>query len=221
MSQALTIDFVSDVMCPWCVFGLRSLLQALKQLDGEVSATIRFRPFELAPEMPAEGEEIIPHLMAKYGISEEQVRQNQAHITERGRELGFRFDFQAGSRKWNTFDTHRLLHWAGEQGADYQLALKQALFDAYFTHNLNPSDRTLLCELAARVGLDPEEAAQVYDSGRYADAVRAEEQLWQQRGISSVPAVVFNERYLVSGGQPVETFMQVMREMEREMAAQG
>lgn len=216
MPQSLTIDFVSDVMCPWCAVGLHSLLQALEQQDGEISATIRFHPFELAPEMPAEGEKTVPHLMAKYGISEEQVRQSQAQITERGRELGFRFDFQAESRKWNTFDTHRLLHWAGEQGADEQLALKRALFDAYFTHNLNPSDKTLLCELAAQVGLDPEAAAEVYDSGRFADEVRAEEQLWQQRGISSVPAVVFNERYLVSGGQPVETFIQVMREMAAE-----
>jgi len=217
MPQSLTIDFVSDVMCPWCVIGLRSLLQALEQLDGEVSATIRFRPFELAPEMPAEGEEVIPHLMTKYGISEEQVRQNQAHVTELGRALGFRFDFQTHSRKWNTFDTHRLLHWAGEQGADYQLALKQALFEAYFTRNLNPSDRSLLCELAARVGLDPEEAAAVYDSGRYTDEVRAEEVLWRQRDITSVPAVVFNERYLVSGGQPVETFVQVMQEVAAEI----
>lgn len=216
MNQPLTIDFVSDVMCPWCAVGLHSLLQALEQLEGEVSATLRFHPFELAPEMPAEGEKTVPHLMAKYGISEEQVLQNQAHITERGEELGFRFDFRADSRKWNTFDTHRLLHWAGEQGAEYQLALKQALFEAYFSHNLNPADRTLLCDLAGRVGLDPEDAARVYDSGRYAEEVRAEEQLWQQRGISSVPAVVFNERYLVSGGQPVETFIQVMREMAAE-----
>lgn len=216
MNQSLTIDFVSDVMCPWCAVGLHSLLQALEQLEGEVSATLRFHPFELAPEMPAEGEKTVPHLMAKYGISEEQVLQNQAHITERGEELGFRFDFRADSRKWNTFDTHRLLHWAGEQGAEYQLALKQALFEAYFSHNLNPADRTLLCDLAGRVGLDPEDAARVYDSGRYAEEVRAEEQLWQQRGISSVPAVVFNERYLVSGGQPVETFIQVMREMAAE-----
>lgn len=213
MSQPLTIDFVSDVMCPWCAVGLHSLLQALEQLEGEVSTTLRFHPFELAPEMPAEGEKTVPHLMAKYGISEEQVLQNQAHITARGEELGFRFDFRADSRKWNTFDTHRLLHWAGEQGAEYQLALKQALFKAYFSHNLNPADKTLLCDLAARVGLDPEDAARVYDSGRYAKEVRAEEQLWQQRGISSVPAVVFNARYLVSGGQPVDTFVQVMREM--------
>jgi len=153
MTRSLTIDFVSDVMCPWCVIGLHSLLQALEKLDGEVSATIRFRPFELAPDMPAEGEEVIPHLMAKYGISAEQVRQNQARVTELGKAVGFRFNFQTDSRKWNTFDPHRLLHWAGEQSADYQLALKQALFDAYFTQNLNPSDRSLLCELAMRCAL--------------------------------------------------------------------
>ncbi len=213
MTQPLKIDFVSDVMCPWCAIGLHSLLQALERLGDEVDATIHFRPFELTPEMAAEGERVIPYLSAKYGISAEQVAQNQAQITARGAELGFRFDFRSDSRKWNTFNTHRLLHWAGEQSADAQLALKRALFAAYFTDNRNPSDPDLMCELAQQVGLNAGEAAEVLASGRYAAEVRAEEQLWQQRGVSSVPCIVFNERYAVSGGQPVETFMQAIREV--------
>ncbi|TCK05668.1 DsbA family oxidoreductase [Marinobacterium mangrovicola] len=213
MPAKLRIDFVSDVMCPWCAIGLHSLLLALEQLNGEVEAEIHFHPFELTPDMPAEGERVIPYLCNKYGISEAQVAQNQAQITERGADLGFKFDFRSDSRKWNTFNTHRLLHWAGEQNRDKQLALKLALFDAYFSHNLNPSDRALLCDLAGQVGLDAGEAGRVYDTDLYAEEVRSEEALWQQRGVSSVPAIVFNERYLVSGGQPVETFVQVIRDL--------
>lgn len=213
VAQILAIDFVSDVVCPWCAIGLHSLLKALDQLGDEVSASIHFRPFELTPEMSVDGEYVIPYLSAKYGISERQVAQNQAHITERGAQLGFRFDFRADSKKWNTFDAHRLLHWAGEQGAEHQLALKLALLEAYFTDNRNPSDRAVLCELAVAAGLDGTQAGEVYDAGRYADEVRADERLWQRRGVSSVPTIVFNDRYAVTGGQPVETFVQVIREL--------
>ncbi len=213
MPRELRIDFVSDVMCPWCAIGLHGLQQALAQLSDEVSAEIHFHPFELTPDMPSEGERVIPYLCKKYGMTEVEVANNQANITERGADLGFAFDFRADSRKWNTFDTHRVLHWAGEQGQDKQQALKLALFDAYFSRNLNPSDRGVLCDLAGQVGLDPTEAGRVYDSGLYGEEVRQEEALWQQRGVSSVPAIVFEERYLVSGGQPVETFVKVIRDL--------
>lgn len=213
MSRVLKIDFISDVMCPWCAVGLHSLLQALEQLGDEVEAQIRFRPFELAPDMASDGEYIIPHLCAKYGISEAQVKQNQAQIAARGAELGFRFDFRDDSRKWNTFNAHRLLHWAGEQGAEQQLALKKGLLAAYFSDNRNPSDPQVLCEVAAEAGLDADTVRDVLDSGRYAEEVRQEEALWQQRGVSSVPTVVFNERYALTGGQPVEAFVEAIRDM--------
>lgn len=213
MKQTLTIDFVSDVACPWCAVGLNSLLQALEQLQEEVSADIHFRPFELAPDMPESGERILPHLARKYGISEEQIKQNQANIRDRGAELGFVFDFRSDSMKWNTFAAHQLLHWAAEQGADYQLALKQALLTAYFSHNRNPSDPQVLVELARDVGLDGDEALRVLGDQRYADAVREEEQRWLQLGVSSVPTVVFNQQYALSGGQPVEGFVAAIRDV--------
>lgn len=216
MTPSLRIDFVSDVVCPWCAIGLHSLLQALDRLGDEVRAQIYFHPFELTPDMAAEGEAVIPYLCHKYGMTEAEVARNQAHIAARGAELGFQFDFRSDSRKWNTFDSHRLLHWAAEQGQDKQLALKLALLEAYFSHNLNPSERTLLCNLAEQAGLDAAEAGRVYDSDRYADEVRQAERLWQQRGISSVPAIIFNERYLVSGGQPVDTFVSVIRDVMTE-----
>lgn len=216
MSQALTIDFVSDVACPWCAVGLNSLLQALEQLQGEVEASIHFRPFELAPDMPAEGERILPHLSRKYGISEAQVKQNQEQIRSRGAELGFVFDFHSDSMKWNTFAAHQLLHWAGEQGEHYQLALKQALLEAYFSHNRNPSDPDVLVELADKVGLDPQDARQILDDQRYAEQVRAEEQEWLNMGVSSVPTIVFNQRYALSGGQPIEAFVSAIRNVLEE-----
>ncbi|WP_207061610.1 DsbA family oxidoreductase [Motiliproteus sp. SC1-56] len=213
MAKPLKIDFASDVMCPWCAVGLHSLLQALDRLGDEVSPRFHFHPFELTPDMPPEGEPVVPYLCAKYGMSEDQVLQSQAQITQRGAQLGFTFDFRPDSRKWNTFDTHRLLYWAGEQGAGAQLALKLKLLEAYFTHNRNPSERGLLCELASEAGLDATEAGEVYDSGRYGEEVRAEEQLWQRRGVNSVPTVVFDQRYALTGGQPVEAFVEAIREV--------
>jgi len=219
MTQALNIDFVSDVACPWCAVGLNSLLQALEQLHEDVEAKIRFRAFELAPDMPAEGERVLPHLCRKYGLSEDQVRQNQAHITERGEALGFVFDFRDDSMKWNTFAAHQLLYWAGEQGAEQQLALKQALLTACFSHNRNPSDPSVLYELAGDAGLDPREARAVLADQRYARAVREQEHQWQQMGVTSVPTVVFNDRFVVAGGQPVEVFADAIRQALEQTAS--
>ena len=219
MTHTVRIDFVSDVVCPWCVIGLNSLLAALEQLRNEVSADIHFQPFELAPGMDESGENLTAYLMSKYRISSEQVAHNQATITERGQEQGFVFDFNSNSRKWNTLNAHCLLHWAGET-SNKQLALKQALFLANFTENRNISDHEVLIELATRVGLDGTAASEVLASGRYVGEVRELESRWQQQGISSVPTMIFNNRYAVSGGQPVETFVAVIQELvEKETLA--
>jgi predicted DsbA family dithiol-disulfide isomerase len=215
MSKPLTIDFVSDVVCPWCAIGLASLTRALQQLGDEVDATIRFHPFELTPDMGSDGEYVVPYLSSKYGISPEQVAASQAQITARGQDVGFVFDFRDDSKKWNTFKAHRLLHWAGLQGEGDQLALKQALLLAYFTHNQNPDDIDLLCDIATQVGLDSAAARTVLESNQYADDVLDAEQHWQQQGISSVPAMIFNGSYLVSGGQPEETLKKVIRDVVR------
>lgn len=216
MTHSIRIDFVSDVVCPWCVIGLRSLQAALIQLGDEVAVDIHFQPFELAPDMGESGENLGTYLIQKYQMSIDQLSSTQAGIAERGRELGFEFDFNADSRKWNTFDAHRLLHWAGES-SDKQLLLKEALFSANFTDNRNISDHDVLVELASSVGLDAGEALTILRGAEYRAEVRALEQRWQQQGISSVPTMIFNNRYAVSGGQPVETFVEVIRELiERE-----
>lgn len=214
--KTLKIDFVSDVVCPWCAIGLASLEIALKRLQGEVAAELHFQPFELHPDMGPEGVEVVPYLAKKYGMSAEQVERNQQAIAERGKAVGFEFRMERRSRNWNTFDAHRLLHWAGEVGAAQQRALKHALLSAHFTEGENPGAREVLLRCAAQAGLDATRAAAVVDGDEYADAVREREQLYQQAGISSVPSVIVNERYLIQGGQPPELFEQSLREIAAE-----
>ncbi|MFT3663562.1 DsbA family oxidoreductase [Piscinibacter sp.] len=215
--KTLSIDFVSDVVCPWCAIGLSSLEIALKKLEGEVAVELRFRPFELHPDMGPEGAEVLPYLAKKYGMSAAQVEHNQRQIAERGAAVGFEFRMDRRGRTWNTFAAHRLLHWAGEVGALQQRALKQALLAAHFTEGENPGAREVLLRCAERAGLDAQRAAAVIDGDEFADAVRAEETRWRDAGITSVPSVVVNQRWLIQGGQPPELFEQSLREIAAQV----
>jgi predicted DsbA family dithiol-disulfide isomerase len=217
MTASIKIDFVSDVSCPWCVIGLRSLETALSRLADEVTADIHFQPFELNPQLSTEGEDAEEHIARKYGSSAEQIARNQEMIRARGAELGFEFDFGKRGRIYNTFDAHRLLHWA--EGTGKQEALKNALFAAYFTEGRNPSDHRVLEEVAAQVGLDTDRVRQILSSSEYADEVREREQWYQSKGINAVPAVILNDRYLVQGGQPVDAFERALRQIADEVRA--
>lgn len=207
----LRIDFVSDVVCPWCAIGLASLEQALERTRGEVEADIHFQPFELNPQLGAEGEDAGEHLQRKYGMPPEQVAANQEAIRRRGAELGFTFDMERRRRIYNTFDAHRLLHWAELE--DRQRALKHALLRAYFTEGRNVADHDTLAAIAADAGLPAEPVREVLASGAYADEVRTVEQFFVQQGIQAVPAVILERRHLISGGQPVEVFEQALRQV--------
>lgn len=212
--QKMKIDFVSDVSCPWCVIGLKALEGALGRVADQVKAELHFQPFELNPQMPAEGQDIIEHLSEKYGSTPEQLEVNRERIRARGQDLGFTFTAGARSRVYNTFDALRLLHWAEEQaGAGQQLALKEALFKAYFTDGENPGSHEVLARVAGEVGLDVVRAREILASNEYADAVRQRQQFYQQQGISSVPAIIINDKHLISGGQPVEVFEQALRQI--------
>ncbi|KAE8759348.1 thioredoxin domain-containing protein [Paraburkholderia madseniana] len=212
MKQQLTIDFVSDIACPWCAIGLSSLQLALSRLSDTVDAQVTVHPFELNPEMGPDGEAIVDYLGKKYGRTPEQIAETQAMIRERGASVGFAFGPR--THVYNTFDAHRLLHWAGIEGK--QLPLKLALLRAYHAEGKDPSNHEVLVEAAQSVGLDAAQASEVLRSGIYADDVRAEEREFQSKGIQSVPAIIFNGRYLVSGGQPVETFEQVIQQILAE-----
>ena len=213
----LRIDFVSDVVCPWCAVGLASLETALQRLQGEVEADIHFQPFELDPNTPAEGMDVADNLKRKYGMGDAQLAENQERIRARGEELGFSFDFNARSRTWNTFDAHRLLHWA--EGEGRQRVLKHALLRANFSEGRNVSDRDTLVEIAAGAGLDAGRAAAVLDSDEYASEVRAAEEFFRKLGISGVPAIIIERKHLISGGQPVEVFERALREIAASAAA--
>jgi len=209
----IRIDFVSDVSCPWCAIGLQALEQAIERVGDDAAVELHFQPFELNPQLAPEGEDAIGHLTAKYGMSEEQARQNGEAIRARGAELGFTFDMERRRHVWNTFDAHRLLHWAELEGTDRQRALKHALLRAYFTEGENVSDHAVLARLAASAGLDAARAREILGSDEYADAVRARERHYTDSGIRAVPSVIFNRRHLVQGGQPVEVFERVLRQL--------
>ena len=210
----MRIDFVSDLACPWCAVGLNALERALENIGPDIAVDIHFQPFELNPTMAAEGADAGDYLKATYGMTDAQLAHNRGVLRDRGAAVGFVFGDRA--RVWNTFDAHRLLHWAGLQGAGLQRALKHALLQAYHGEGRNPGAHDVLLQLAAAVGLDAAEAAAVLKAGRYADEVRAAEQAWQRAGIQSVPAVIINERHLISGGQPPEVFEKALREIAAE-----
>jgi predicted DsbA family dithiol-disulfide isomerase len=211
----LKIDFVSDVACPWCAVGLYALQQALEKLP-DVEVELRLQPFELNPGMGPEGEDSTEHLARKYGRTPAQLEETRAYLRQRGAEVGFTFGPR--TRIWNTFDAHRLLHWAGLQGR--QVELKRALLQAYQTQDRNPADPAVLLDAAREAGLDETGARAVLEQGLYAEEVRAQERHWQERGIHSVPSVVVNERYLIQGAQPPEAFEQALRRIAQQEGAQ-
>jgi predicted DsbA family dithiol-disulfide isomerase len=214
MTTRLKIDFVSDVSCPWCIVGLNSLQQALDSLGSEVDADLHFHPFELNPAMPAAGQDLNEHMAEKYGLTPEQLEKNREMIRERGEELGFTFNLDKRSRIYNTFDAHRLLHWAGLEGR--QEELKRALFDAYFTQGENPSAHDVLVRLSGEVGLDTNRAREILSSDAYAAEVREQEAFYQSHGIQAVPSVIVNDRHLIQGGQPPAVFEQLLRRVATE-----
>ena len=213
----MRIGFVADVACPWCAIGLAALERALERIGPELDVELHMQPFELNPTMPPEGAEVAHYLKDKYGMSDEKLKAGHAQLAARGREEGFTF----GERRyvWNTFDAHRMLRWAGAEGAPgTQRALKLAMLKAYHGEGRNPSDPSVLLELAADVGLDVDRAREVLDSDAFADEVRAAEQFWQEIGIHAVPAVVINRKHLISGGQPSAVFERALRELATEEA---
>lgn len=213
MPAQVQIDFVSDVACPWCAIGLAGLEEALRRTRGVVDAEIRFHPFELNPHMPPGGENIDAYLGGRHGVSAAQLAATRETLKARGAVVGMQINQDSDSRIYNTFDAHRLLYWAQDSGR--QQALKRALFSANFTAGADVSDHAVLASAASAAGLDEAEARQVLASGQFADEVRAAEAAWQARGIHSVPAIVVNGQWLISGGQPPDLFEEALRTIAR------
>ena len=212
--RKITLDIVSDVVCPWCFIGYKRLCKAIELLRDEMNFEIHWHPFELNPDMPAEGEPMDVHIQRKYGIGEAQSRENRARMAAIGKDLDIEFYAGNDRRIYNTFDAHRALHWAREH--DQEQAFNLALFEEYFGAGRNPSDPAVLRQVAETLGLDGTELAEVLASDRYADAVRAEEREYLQAGISAVPAFIINRQYLISGGQEPQTFVEALRKIAAE-----
>jgi predicted DsbA family dithiol-disulfide isomerase len=212
----MRIDFISDIVCPWCAIGLYSLEAAAARIPG-LALDLHFHPFELNPGMGPEGQDIEEHLAQKYGASPTQLAGTRQAIRERGAALGFDFRMEARSRIVNTRDAHRLLHWADEAfGSAVQRTLKLALLKAYFTEGRDVSDRAVLLELAIAAGLPEAGAKEVLDSRRYDAEVGAAEAEVHGQGIHAVPAIIVNQRHLIQGGQSVEVFEQLLRQVMAE-----
>ena len=207
--KPLRIDIVSDVVCPWCVIGYRQLAEALEQT--KTPHEIHWHPFELNANMPSEGQNMREHIIEKYGSTKQESDASRVRLTDAGDEVGFEFNFNDDTRMHNTFNLHQLLHWADQQGRMHEL--KQALFAAHFTHNRNISDINVLADIAAETGLDRNEALAVLEDQRFAQEVREAEKHWQQQGIQSVPAIIFNERHLVSGAQGVDNYLSILDQL--------
>ncbi|MFD3318890.1 DsbA family oxidoreductase [Alteromonas macleodii] len=197
--QSVTVNMVSDVVCPWCIVGYQRLQEAIKTLDN-IEVDIKFHPFELNPNMPEEGQNLREHIMEKYGISEQQSVENRARLVQAGKELGFAFNFTDDSRMQNTFKAHQLIHFAAQNGLEEEMKL--SLFNAYFTDGKDVNDLGVLVELAESVGLDKTEAEAVIKSEKYAQAVREEETIWMQRGIQSVPTFVIGNQGVAGAQEP-------------------
>jgi predicted DsbA family dithiol-disulfide isomerase len=214
MTAPLRIDFVSDVTCPWCAIGLAGLERAIARLDGEVPVELCFQPFELNPGLPREGVALADYAWNKYGADADELARRQALIRGRGAEAGLALAER--THVYNTFDAHRLLHWAGLEGRQH--ALKSALLEAYHVRCENPARPEVLVAAAAAAGLDPQRALEVIERGEYADEVRAAVRRWQEQGIDSVPAMVIDEHWLIQGGQSADVIEEALRRIAAEQA---
>lgn len=221
----LRIDLVSDIACPWCAIGYARLQQALESLHGAIEVDLHWRAFELNPDPALVPEPILPALCRKYGVPAAQMQQSQQMLMQLAAGLGLNFSGMEQRLTCNTFDAHRLLKWAAAaytataaQSVSAQTALKLALFEAYFGRAEQVSEHDVLLRCVAAAGLDADAAAQVLLSTQFADDVRAEEAAYQQAGISSVPAFVINQRYLISGAQEPAQLAQTLKQIAAEAA---
>lgn len=229
MTQHLTIDIWSDVMCPWCLIGYGQLTKALQELEGEIEAEIRWRPFELNPDMPPEGEEQEEHLRRKYGRpAEEGARlrgQMKAIAESAGVSLSYEGEGPDGegappAMMWNTRACHKLLAFALEEaGPQVQTQLKLALFRAHFNQRRNLGNRSVLLDIAASVGLHREAAKAALDDPDLEARVLAEEQQAWDMNISGVPAMIVANKFLIPGAQGPEVYVNALRRVAEKVRA--
>ncbi|KUM52761.1 DsbA family oxidoreductase [Rheinheimera sp. EpRS3] len=211
----LKIDLVSDIACPWCAIGYARLQHALATLP-QLQTELEWHAFELNPDKNAPQEPILPALSRKYGRSEDEMRASQANMMQIAADLGLNFSKMQQRFTCNTFDGHRLVKWAATQSK--ATAMKLALFEAYFGEAKDVSDAAVLANCAEQAGLDKTQAKRILAGHDYADNVTEDIANYQQAGISSVPAFIINNRYLISGAQEPAQLAASLQQIATEMA---
>ncbi len=216
----LRLDIVSDVVCPWCIIGLKQVEKALTLVGQDIAAETYWHPFELNPNMVPEGEDTAEHIARKYGSTPEQSRANRSRLSDIGNSVGFAFNYGEGMRIYNTFNAHKLLTIFGsERGWRAQTALKMALFTAYFQDRRDVSDIDVLCDIAETQGMDRDVALAWINDAALTTSVRAEMAHWIDQNITGVPAIIFDQKYMVPGAQSAETFADVINKVLTKRAA--
>ena len=209
----MRIDFISDISCPWCAIALHTLEQAIERVGLPIA--LHLQPFELNPGLPPLGEPLAAYAARRYGASAEQLAERQALIRQRAAAVGL--NLRERTHVYNTFDAHRLLHWAVSHGR--QLPLKRALLRAYHQRGQNLAAAEVLLDAATQAGLDRGAAGTVLGRGVFADEVRATVRRWQRLGLDGVPGVVIDGKHLIAGAQPVEVYEQTLRRLRAQAAA--
>jgi predicted DsbA family dithiol-disulfide isomerase len=209
----ITLDILSDPICPWCYIGKANLDRALEARPGH-PLTIQWHPFQLNPDMPAGGMGRRAYLEAKFGGREAAV-QVYGRIAEAAEAAGLSIDFAGILRTPNTIDAHRLIHWAGLEGR--QTAAVSRLFKAYFETGEDIGDREVLLAIAEGIGLEREVVARLFDSDADLDDIRARDAHARQRGVSGVPTFVLANEHVLSGAQPTELWLNVIDEIAAQI----
>ena len=216
----IRIDIVSDVVCPWCIIGMKQVEKALSLVGQDIAAETYWHPFELNPNMVPEGEDTAEHIARKYGSTPEQSRINRSRLADIGNSVGFAFNYGEGMRIYNTFNAHKLLTIFGsERGWRAQTALKMALFTAYFQDRRDVSNVDVLCDIAEAQGMDRAVALAWINDAALTTSVRAEMAHWTDQNITGVPAIIFDQKYMVPGAQSAETFADVIKKLLTKRAA--
>ena len=215
MTQPIRVDIVSDVVCPWCAIGYFQLAKAADETG--IGIEVHWLPFELNPQMAQEGENLREHLAAKYGTTPEGSKKARERLTDMGAALGFTFRYADDMRMVNTFRAHQLIDWAEDQGLAHKAKL--ALFEAFFTRRENLNEPNVLGDVAQSIGLDRDTALEMLWSGEKADIVRQKEQFWTSRGVTGVPAMIFQRQHLVSGAQGEDNYARILQHLAETEAA--
>ena len=211
MVDKVKIDIVSDVVCPWCTVGYKRLEKAISELGIHDKVEIEWQPFELNPTMPSAGQNLNEHMMEKYRMSPQQLKQTQQHMVNAANDVDFDFNFDDKSLMVNTFEAHILLEYA--KGFGKQTDLKMQLMKAYFSEGKNVSDKNILKQALLDVGLNAEEALSKLKDEETIKEVRSKQDYWKSLGINSVPTIVFNRKSAVTGAQPVDALKNVLSKL--------